>query len=535
MIRSKKIALVGIVLLPVLGGAFALQSRATRDGSQLLGQVLQLVDKRFVDTLDQQVLYEKAARGLVAQLNDPYSELFSPKQMEEFSRNTNGRYAGLGMEITPLNGYVTIGKVFHNTPAEKGGVLEGDKISLIDTVSAKGMTTQQVQNLLLGEPGTPVNVTFIRPGVEKPLKLNFKRAVVHVPAVPVAIMIDDRVGYVEVRKFSEATAAEVDSSVKFLARKGAKGVIIDLRDNGGGILDEAFSMSNLFLPKGKELLSVRGRGEFQRYVAEQNPTAPDIPLVVLVDGRTASASEIVAGALQDYDRALVLGQTSFGKGLVQSVYNLDGGYALKITSGKWYTPSGRSIQKERKMIEGQFVEVQPDSMETDSARKARPIFKSESGRTVYGGGAITPDVMVQPDTVTTAEFTLARAILSKRTEMENTLGAFALEQRGKVKPDFKVTPEWRNDIYSRLTTAGVKIDRVMYDAGVTWLDRIIDQRVSRTAFGDSTLRRHSFPEDNQLQKAVALLRTSNTQKDVFVAAANDAKKTATNTVKKGAN
>ena len=333
MIRSKKIALVGIVLLPVLGGAFALQSRATRDGSQLLGQVLQLVDKRFVDTLDQQVLYEKAARGLVAQLNDPYSELFSPKQMEEFSRNTNGRYAGLGMEISPLNGYVTIGKVFHNTPAEKGGVLEGDKISLIDTVNAKGMTSQQVQNLLLGEPGTPVNVTFIRPGVEKPLKLNFKRAVVHVPAVPVAIMVDDRVGYVEVRKFSEATAAEVDSSVKFLASKGAKGVIIDLRDNGGGILDEAFSMSNLFLPKGKELLSVRGRGEFQRYVAEQNPTVPDIPLVVMVDGRTASASEIVAGALQDYDRALVLGQTSFGKGLVQSVYNLDGGYALKITSG----------------------------------------------------------------------------------------------------------------------------------------------------------------------------------------------------------
>lgn len=527
MNRSKKIALAGLTLaLPLAGGAFALQSRSTRNGAELLGQVLQLVDKRFVDTLDQQMLYEKAARGLVAQLNDPYTELFSPKQLEEFSRSTNGRYAGLGMEITPLNGYVTIGKVFHNTPAEKGGVLEGDKISLIDTVNAKGMSTQQVQGYLLGEPGTTVNVTFIRPGVAQPLKLNFKRAIVHVPAVPVTIMVDDRVGYVKVDKFSEATSAEVDSSVKFLRSKGAKGVIIDLRYNGGGILDEAFSMSNLFLPQGKELLSVRGRGQFERYVAEKAPSAPDIPLVVMVNGSTASASEIVAGALQDYDRALILGQTSFGKGLVQSVYNLDGGYALKITSGKWFTPSGRSIQKERKMVDGQFIEVMPDSLETDSARKARPVYKSESGRVVYGGGAITPDVLVLPDTLTTPQFTLAKAISAKRTEMENVLGQFALEQKGKIKPDFKVTQEWRNEIYNRLTAAGLKLDKPMYDAGAGWFDTYIDARVGRASFGDSTVLRHDMADDPQVKKAVAYLHNANTQKEVFAAAAADTKVTA---------
>jgi carboxyl-terminal processing protease len=534
MNRSKKIALASLALaLPIAGGAFALQSRSTRNGAELLGQVLQLVDKRYVDTLDQQALYEKAARGLVAQLNDPYTELFSPKQLEEFSRSTNGRYAGLGMEITPLNGYITIGKVFHNTPAEKGGVLEGDKISMIDTVNAKGMSSQQVQGYLLGEPGTPVNVTFIRAGVPQPIKLNFKRAVVHVPAVPVTIMVDDRVGYIKVDKFSEATSAEVDSGVKALKAKGAKGVIIDLRFNGGGILDEAFNMSNLFLPQGKELLSVRGRGEFQRYVAEKSPSAPDIPLVVMVNGGTASASEIVAGALQDYDRALIVGQTSFGKGLVQSVYNLDGGYALKITSGKWYTPSGRSIQKERKMIDGQFVEVMPDSMETDSARKARPVYKSESGRVVYGGGAITPDVMVQPDTLTTAEFTLAKAIMSKRSEMENVLGQFALEQKGKVKPDFKVTPEWRNEIFNRLNATTMKLDKPMYDAGASWFDTFIDARVGRAAFGDSTVQRHGMAEDNQLQKAIAYLHNANTQKDVFAAAAADTKAATATATKKG--
>ena len=327
-------------------------------------------------------------------------------------------------------------------------------------------------------------------------------------------------------KFSEATSAEVDSSVKALTARGAKGVIIDLRFNGGGILDEAFSMSNLFLPKGKELLSVRGRGEFQRYVAEKAPSSPDVPLVVMVNGGTASASEIVAGALQDYDRALIVGQTSFGKGLVQSVYNLDGGYALKITSGKWYTPSGRSIQKERKMVDGQFIEVLPDSMETDSARKARPIFKSESGRVVYGGGAITPDVVVSPDTFTTPEFTLAKAILAKRTEMENVLGQFALEQKGKIKPDFKVTPEWRSELFTRLNAAGMKLDRPMYDAGATWFDKFIDARVGRASFGDSTVQRHDMADDPQIKKAVAYLHSANTQKDVFAAAAADSKVTA---------
>ena len=412
MTRTRKAALASLLLLPVLAGGFALQARSTRGGAQLLDQVLTFVALRYVDTLDAQQLYEKAARGLVKELNDPYTELFTPKQLEEFSRNTNGRYAGIGMQIVKSGDYVVVDKVFPNSPAEGGGVQEGDKIMIIDTTNARGFNTQQVQNKLLGPIGTPVNVTFGRIGVGQPIKMGFKRAEIHVPAVPYTMMIDDRTGYIPLTRFSEQTTEDIANSVMDLRKKGAKGIVIDLRGNPGGILDEAFAMSNLFLPKGKELLSVRGRGEFQKFVAERDPLAPDVPLVVLVDGGSASASEIVAGALQDYDRALVLGTTSFGKGLVQSVYNLDGGYALKITTGKWYTPSGRSIQKERKMnADGQFVEVLPDSMETDSVRKARPTYKSSSGRTLYGGGAITPDVIVAPDTLSQAEQACHRAEL----------------------------------------------------------------------------------------------------------------------------
>ena len=520
MTRSRKAAIASLLLLPVLAGGFALQARSTRGGAQLLDQVLTFVALRYVDTLDAQALYEKAARGLVKELGDPYTELFTPKQMEEFSRNTNGRYAGIGMQIIEVAGYVTIEKVFPNSPAEGGGVQEGDRIVAIDTFQAKGWKTQQAQNKLLGEVGTPVTVTFGRPGVAQPIKMTFKRAEIHVPAVAYRMMIDDKVGYIPLQRFSEQTTQDIAESVIELRGKGAKGIIIDLRGNPGGILEEAFAMSNLFLPKGKELLSVRGRGEFQRFVAQRDPLAADIPLVVLVDGGSASASEIVAGALQDYDRALVLGTTSYGKGLVQSVYNLDGGYALKITTGKWYTPSGRSIQKERKFnADGMYVEVQSDSIETDSARKARPVFKSTSGRTVYGGGAITPDLMVPPDTFSTAEQMLGRALAPSFQKFYTSLTTIAQEQKGKLKPDFTVNPAWREEVYKRLIADTVKVDRAVYDAGVSYVDRYLESRVARIAFGDTTAKRHELKDDSQLRRAIEILRKSTTQREVFAAAA----------------
>ena len=178
---------------------------------------------RYVDTLDANALYEKAARGLVKELGDPYTELFSPKQMEEFSRNTNGRYAGLGMEITPIGGYVTVGKVFPETPAERGGVMEGDRIVQIDTFPARGWTTQEVQNKLLGLPGTQVSVIFGRPGVAEPIKLSFKRAEMKVPAVRYTLMLDERTGYIPLERFSENTTADVAAAVNSLRGQRRQG------------------------------------------------------------------------------------------------------------------------------------------------------------------------------------------------------------------------------------------------------------------------------------------------------------------------
>lgn len=520
MSNPRKLALLGLVLLPILGGGFVIQQQEARDGARLLDQVLQIVSGRFVDSVDAGALYEKAARGLVRELNDPYSMLLSPKALATFNAQTGGRYGGVGMEIGETQGFVIVRRVFPHTPAEQAGVMEGDRIVSIDTANARGWTTQQASDALKGTPGTKVSVKFLRAGVAEPIPVTFTRANVRIPAVPFAIMFDGKIGYIPLQQFNETATDELEASAKRLIAEGAKGLIVDLRGNGGGYLDQSASVANLFLNKGQEISSVRGRGgEQQVFYATDQPTAPTIPLVVLTDGRTASASEIVAGALQDHDRALIVGTTSFGKGLVQTVYPLDGGYALKMTTAKWFTPSGRSIQKERKLLpDGQFVEVLPDSMETDSVRRSRPKFKSDAGRIVYGGGAVTPDVIVQPDTLSTNEQKLLNLLAPKAQIVQGTLVNYAVEHKNKVQPGFVVSKAWHDELYDRLVAQGVKIDKSTFDAGGAEIDRLLGSSIARIAFGDSTEKRREVPEDAQLRRALEILRQSGSQRDLFALA-----------------
>jgi carboxyl-terminal processing protease len=367
-----------------------------------------------------------------------------------------------------------------------------------------------------------VTVGFARPGVTTPIKIEFTRAVIRVPAVPYEITFDGKVGYIPLDQFNENATSELTESVRRLQNAGARGIVLDLRNNPGGFLDQALSISNLFLKQGQEIASVRGRNtEPQMYFAREKPAAPDVPLVILTNQYTASASEIVAGALQDHDRAVIVGNTSFGKGLVQTLFNLDGGWALKMTTAKWYTPSGRSIQKERKLTpDGQFVEVHPDSLESDSARKSRPQFKSDAGRVVYGGGAVTPDLLVQADTLTTAEQDFRKAMAPKSQEYYVALYDLGYELKSQVKPDFAIKPEWRADFLNRLEKAGVKVDRKQWDAASSLVDRDIELRVARAAFGDSTVRRRTLDDDPQLKKAIEIVQKGTSQKDLFALVAS---------------
>jgi carboxyl-terminal processing protease len=529
--RSRKIVFAGAVALPLVAGGFMLQSRVVRGGEALLDQVLQLVSERYVDTLGTGQLYEKAARGLVKELNDPYSELFTPKELKAFTTSTNGHYGGLGMQIEPQQGQIVISKVFPNTPAEAGGVREGDRIVQIDTIQLHNWTTQQAQDALMGTPGTKVAVKFARPGVATPIEVNFTRAIIHVPAVRYAISFGgngEKVGYIPLDRFNETAAQEVQDAVRTLQKQNVRGIVLDFRGNPGGILDQSLAISNLFLKDGQEIASVRDRnGQTQPYVAHGTPTVPTTPLVVLTDEYTASASEIVAGALQDHDRALIVGQTSFGKGLVQSVFNLDGGYALKLTTAKWYTPSGRSIQKERKFENGHFVETPDSTAETESVKKNRPAYHSDAGRVVYGGGGITPDVIVPDDTLTSAEQRLAKALATKQQDFYTTFYDYSLELSKNVPPNFTVPAQWREELYRRLEAKGVTLDRKDYEASARYVDRLLEQRVARFAFGDSAAKRRDLPYDAPLRKAIDLLDKGTTQKELFALASAQAARTPT--------
>lgn len=518
--RFRTPILVAILVAPLLVGGFVIQERSAQNGGRLFQQVMAIVNDRYVDSLGVGTLYEKAARGLVTELKDPYAELYTPKDLEAFNQNTGGFYAGVGMSIVSQDGLITVERVFPHSPSERAGIRVGDKIVGVDTESVRNWKIDQVSAKLKGPPGTQVSAKFLRPGVADQFSVTFTREVIRIPAVPYAIMLDNKVAYIYLQQFSETAASEVRDALARLMAEGAKSVVLDLRGDPGGFLEQADTLANMFLPKGEEIVSIRQRGDPTiTHVTTQTPIAPNVPVVILTDGHTASASEIVAGALQDHDRALVLGTTSFGKGLVQSMWRLDGGYAIKLTTAKWYTPSGRSIQRERKLTDdGQLIEVHPDSLETDSARAARPKFKSDAGRVVYGGGAITPDIIVPYDTLTTVEQRFDRLLATKSQDAYLALYDYSFEISKKLKPDFVVTPEMRDGFYQQLLKRGVTIDRKDFDAAETYVTRMLDQRISTLAFGDSTAKRRFVKEDAQLTKALDLLRRGSSTKDLLAMA-----------------
>ena len=527
MSRHRTPLVAALLLIPIVAGGFLLQEPPNRANARLFEQVLTLVSRQYVDTLQNSELLARAARGLVKELQDPYTELFSPKESEEFGRSTGGRYGGTGMLLEEEEDkIVTVQRVFPNTPADDAGVLDGDRIMAIGDTSANGWGLSKVSDRLRGTPGSKVVVTFSRLGVPSPIRLTFTRREVHVPAVPFSTAFNG-IGYIPLQTFNENATEEVHAAVQSLVAGGAKGLVLDLRDNGGGIVEQALAISTLFLNEGQDIVSVRGRGIPDEVSRASGPrAATGVPLVVLTNGGSASASEIVAGALQDHDRALVLGTTTYGKGLVQSLYSLDGGYSLKLTTGKWFTPSGRSINRERRITEdgrvlegrledGKIIEGAPDSAETEESRARRPKYKTDGGRTVFGGGGIVPDFLVKEDTISTLEQEVLRSVATKGQQIRSVLQNYSLELRGQVAKDFVMKPEWRTEMRRRLNAAGVTIEVRFDSVANALLTDELDRRIARRAFGDAEAKRRTLSEDRALLRAIDLLQRSRTQKDLL--------------------
>ena len=499
---------VVIVAVPLAVGAF----RKPTDASTVLSQVFQIVSQRALDSIPLDSVYIKAARGLVNSIDDPYASLYNQKEISDFMRNTIGNnYGGLGMGINQEDSVVVVADVFPQSPAEKGGVERGDLILAIDSVRAIGWPVEKVSAHLIGTIGTPVTVTFARAGVAAPITTKFIRGQVHAFAVPYTLMLDDKIGYIPLQRFNGSSGAEVAAAVKGLEAKGATRFVVDLRGNGGGDVDQAVKVSNVFLARGMPVLTQRERGVAPKFLtATADATDGTAPLAVLVDGGTASASEIVAGALQDHDRAVVIGTTTFGKGLVQGVYTLEGGFALKITTGKWFTPSGRSIHRERKLENGRLVLV-----DSAAAVAHARITHSDAGRNLVDLGGIMPDLAVQPDTLNAGEQALIRTLNTKASDVRASIFDVARNLHGKVTPDFTVTPQVRNELRQRIAQGGLTIDDKVFDGGASYLDLLLTQQALRLTFGDSAAVRRSFVNDAALKRATGLLRKASTQPELL--------------------
>lgn len=527
MSRHRTTFVAALLLVPIVAGGFLLQEPPARANARLFEQVLSLVLRQYVDTLNNSELLSRAARGLVRELHDPYTELLSPRESDEFARGTNGRYGGTGMLLgEDVEHFITVQRVFPNTPAEDAGVREGDRIVAIADTSTTGWGLTKISERLRGSPGSRVTVSFSRPGVTSDIRLTFTRRVVHVPAVPYSTVVSG-VGYIPLQTFNENATEEVEAAVQRVVAQGARGLVLDLRDNGGGIVEQALSVGSLFLKDSQDIVSVRARGApTEVSKTSGSHMAEGIPLVVLTNGGTASAAEIVAGALQDHDRALVLGTTTFGKGLVQSLYALDGGYSLKLTTGKWFTPSGRSIHRERRvtedgrvlegrLIDGRIVEDAPDSIETEQSRAKRPQFRSDAGRVIYGGGGIVPDFLVHEDTTSTLAQDFLRSVAARGQQISTVLQQYSFELRDKVTRDFTVTPAWRAELTRRMQAAGVPIETRYDSVAAAMFGDELDRRLARRALGDGEAKKRALRDDRALTRAIELLQRSRSQQDLL--------------------
>ncbi|MBB4635251.1 S41 family peptidase [Longimicrobium terrae] len=505
-------SLVAALLLPTLVGGVALQAYSGQRGEQLFREVVARIAGQGIDSLSDAQVYEKAARGLLVQIGDPYAALFSPEQLEEFSRDAlRNSYGGLGMQITTVRDTALVTRVFAGSPAQRAGVKAGDRIVTAAGNSVVGLPVEQVTGRLLGQPGTAIAVDFIRPG-EGRIHQEFTRQRIRYPSVAYHTMVAPGIGYLPLESFNDTSGEEVAEAIVSLRKSGARAFVLDLRGNGGGSLQQAVRISNLFLRPGQEILRVDFRGAPDEVIqAENPPLLTDEPVVVLTDGGSASASEIVAGALQDHDRAVVIGTTSFGKGLVQDVFQLDGGWALKLTTGRWYTPSGRTIQRPRKLNEqGRLIEI-----DADSAGITRPEFRSDGGRVVFGGGGITPDVSVDPDSLAGADRALAVALGGNGARFNDALQELMVDRGPGLPRDFRSTPALRAELLSRLQTKGVRVDRAAWDAGSALIDRLIESRISGYVFGEDAAFLRGVGRDAQLQSALTVLRGARTQAEAL--------------------
>jgi carboxyl-terminal processing protease len=488
------------------------------DEAEIFLQTFRHIRDYSLEAFGDSLLWEKAIEGLVRELDDPYAEVFTPVQVDEFREETTGNYAGIGVQITGLNNAITITAVFRGTPAEGVGIQVGDRIVGVNGESTEGWSTGQASDVIRGEVGTTVEVTVARDGIPQAIRHQIQRDSVHLSAVT-AERLEGNVGYVLLDRVARNSTAEMDSALVML--EDSRGIIIDLRRNPGGYLDESLGLADLFLDEGDVLLSSRGRvprqpGQQSEDVAYGRvpKRVADLPLIVLVDEYSASASEILAGALQDHDRALVLGERTFGKGLVQTILPLPHGRQLRLTTAEWFTPLGRSLHRPRDM-EGRLLPENPDSL---------PDFQTAGGRQLKGGGGVFPDLVVEDDTLKLRERDLlanaAQAEVPLAVRIQESAFEAAKAYRAGTGPD-GITDEAFLEFSSSLEEQGMDPEILTDPEAAQYLRWRLRIAFAERADEMSRALEVRAERDVVLARAIELMKQAGDQGELF-ALADDA-------------
>ncbi len=517
-----KPAVIG--LIAVISGGWLLQQGGNGNvyqQSKIFQDVLRTVSDRYVEDIDPAELYDLAIDGLLEQLGDPHSTLLRPKDYADLRLSTTGNYGGLGIRIDQKDDWITVVQTLPNTPAERVGLRPGDRLIEVNGESMRGWNADKAVGVLRGPKGSAVDLKIMRIGVPEPIPVRIVRDEVHVVYVT-AFMYEPNIGYIRHQQFSANSADEIRAAIEALEEQGMTGLILDLRGNPGGLLEEGVAASDIFLKSGTEVVETRSRVPDQNdvFLAERRPVNPDLPVVVLVDGFSASASEIVAGALQDHDRALVVGTPTYGKGSVQTLYPLAGGNYLKLTTAKWYTPSGRSIHRETdgqsRVLVMRDVSGAPGEMSASAE-----VFYTDSGREVFGGGGINPDLIVRSDTTTAVEREFRTALGEELGAYYDAVFRFAVaysKTHPELKPDFQIAPAMLGELYAWLADSGIEVDRELYDGSRRLIQRELGIQLATVVFDEKTALRRRLVLDRQVDTAAELLREGGSVAQLFALA-----------------
>ncbi|MEO7457200.1 MAG: S41 family peptidase [Gemmatimonadaceae bacterium] len=525
--KSKGILVAAVLSSVLVTGGWLMErgSHGTRDlasQTHLLDEVMAHIRRDYVDTLSDSTIYRRAIDGALRELHDPHTVFLTPQRLSRLDESTTGKYAGVGIQMDIGDNGITVIGTLPMGPAEQAGILNGDRIVSIDGKPTVGVLPEEALKTLRGAAGTTVKLVLERPGVAERMPVTLERRVIDVNPVRSALMVRKGIGYVNLSVFSSAAAADLVHAIDSLRAAGAHSLVFDLRGDPGGLLDQGIDVADLFLDAGQPIVSTRGRGpeETRKFGDRQPQRWSDMPVVVLTDSATASASEIVAGALQDHDRALIVGTATYGKGSAQRVFRVDQG-AVKVTTALWYTPSGRSINRRRPSADDD-----DDPAPSADSIPARPKFHTDAGRIVLGGGGIVPDVEVPKRVPSDADKALQSALGKDAAKFRSAITEYALSLRASTSAKdtaFVVTPAMTNALYQRVQARGVTLSRAVYDAANPLVTRLLAQQVARYAFGPGVEFARGLRDDPALLKALELLEGVNAPKDLLSRAPAPAK------------